>query len=110
MISEYVIELNKLNYEHKKEKQEIAKELNDKGISLNKLNTLNNEHEQKIQKLRKVLNDKEISLNEYKKRLNTLNSTYEKEIEELKKEIKKSNEYINGNENDKAKVIEKLMN
>ena len=56
-----------MNYEHEKEKQEIVKELNNKGISLNKLNTLNNEHEQKIQKLRKELNDKEISLNEYKK-------------------------------------------
>ena len=29
--------------------QKIEKELDDKGISLNKLNTLNNEHEQKIQ-------------------------------------------------------------
>ena len=50
----------------------MAKELNDKGISLNKLNKLNNEHEQKIQELKKDLNDKEIALNEYKKRLNTL--------------------------------------
>ena len=32
----YVIELNKLNSENEKEKQEIAKELNDKGILLNK--------------------------------------------------------------------------
>ena len=31
----------------------MAKELNDKGISLNKLNKLNNEHEQKIQELKK---------------------------------------------------------
>ena len=29
--------------------QKIEKELDHKGISLNKLNTLNNEHEQKIQ-------------------------------------------------------------
>ena len=65
---------------------EMAKELNYKGISLNKLNILNNEHEQKIQELKIELNDKEISLNDYKKGLNTLNSTYEKE---LKTEIKK---------------------
>ena len=64
----------------------MAKELNYKGISLNKLNILNNEHEQKIKELKKELNDKEISLNEYKKGLSTLNSTHEKE---LKKEIKK---------------------
>ena len=31
-----------------------------------------------------------------------------KKIEELKKEIKKSNEYINSNEKDKAKVMEKI--
>ena len=49
--------------------QEITKELNDRGISLNKLNTLNNEYEQKIQELRKELNSKDISLNQYKKRL-----------------------------------------
>ena len=47
LVSEYVIELNKLNNEHEKERQEIAKELNDKGILLNKSNRLNNEHEQK---------------------------------------------------------------
>ena len=62
----------------------MAKELNYKGISLNKLNILNNEHKHKIKQLKKELNDKEISLNEYKKGLNTLNSTYKKE---LKKEI-----------------------
>ena len=56
----------------------MAKELNYKGISLNKLYTLNNEHEQKIKELKKELNGKEISLNEYKKGLNTLNSTFEK--------------------------------
>ena len=43
--------------------QEIEKELNDKGISLNKLHTLNNEYEQKIQELRKELSNKDISLN-----------------------------------------------
>ena len=68
----------------------MAKELNYKGISLNKLNTLNNEHEQKIKELKKELNNKEISLNEYKKGLNTLNSTYEKEIKKIIKRNKKS--------------------
>ena len=63
--------------------QEIAKELDDKGISINKLNTLNNEYEQKIRKLENELNDKEISLNEYEKRLNTLSNTHGKEIQEL---------------------------
>ena len=60
--------------------KKYTKELNYKGISLNKLNTLNNEHKQKIKELKKELNDKETSLNEYKKGFNTLNSTYKKEI------------------------------
>ena len=64
--------------------QEIAEELNNKGMSLNKLNTLNNEYEQKIQELRKELIDKEISLNKYKERLDTLNSIYEKEFKKIK--------------------------
>ena len=87
IINEYKDELNTLNNEHKQKIYEIAKELNNKSISLNNLNTLNtlnNEHEQKIQELKKELNDKEISLNGYKKGSNTLNSTYEKEIKELK--------------------------
>ena len=86
LINEYESELNKLNNEHKQKVQEIAKELDDKGILINKLNTLNNEYEQKIKKLENELNDKELSLNEYEKRLNTLNDMHDKEIQELKKE------------------------
>ena len=48
LINEYESELNKLNYEHNKKVQEIVKELNDKGISINKLNTLNKEYRQII--------------------------------------------------------------
>ena len=78
-----------MNYEHNQKVKEIVKELDDKGISINKLTTLNNKYEQKIQELKNELNDKEISLNEYKKNLNTLSNTYEKEIQELKKNLKK---------------------
>ena len=74
--------------------QEILKELNDKGISLNELNTLNNEYKQKIQELKNELNDKGISLNEYKERLNTLSDTYEKQMQQFKKELKESKKYI----------------
>ena len=66
--------------------EETAKELNDKGISINKLNTLNNEYEQKIKTLKNELNNKEISLNEYKITINTLSDMHDKEIQELKKE------------------------
>ena len=52
LINEYESELDKLNYEYDKKVKEIVKELNDKGISLNKLNTLNNEYEQRIQELK----------------------------------------------------------
>ena len=48
LINEYESELNKLNYEHNKKVQEIVKELNDEGISINKLNTLNKEYRQII--------------------------------------------------------------
>ena len=47
--------------------KKIGKELNNKGISLNKLNTLNNEYEKRIQEILKELDNKEISLDEYKK-------------------------------------------
>ena len=40
LINEYESELNKINHEHKQKVQEMTKELNDKGISLDKLNTL----------------------------------------------------------------------
>ena len=36
LINEYESELNKINYEHKQKVQEMTKELNDKGISLDK--------------------------------------------------------------------------
>ena len=88
--------------------QEIVKELDDKGISINKLNTLNNEYEQKIQELKKELNDKEISLNEYKERLNTLSNTYEKEIQQLKKELKESKEYIDSSKKEKSIVMKNV--
>ena len=107
LINEYELELNKLNHEHKQKVQEIVKELDDKGISINKLNTLNNEYEQEIQKLENELNDKKISLNEYEKRLNTLSNMHEKEIQELKKELKESKEYIDSNKKDKSKVMKK---
>ena len=45
----------------------MTKELNDKGISLDKLNTLNNNYEQKLQEMTKELNDRSMSLDEYKK-------------------------------------------
>ena len=82
--------------------QEIEKELNDKGISLDILNTLNKEYEQKIQELRKELNDKDKSLNEYKKRLDTLDNRHKQEIQELKKELKESDT------KDKNKVLIKV--
>ena len=108
LINKYEVELNKLNYEHKPKVQEIVKELDDKGILINKLKTLNNEYEQKIQELKNELNDKEISLNKYKERLNTLSNTYEKEIQEPKKDFKKSKEYIDSDKEDKTKAIEKF--
>ena len=88
--------------------QEIVKELDDKGILINKLKTLNNEYEQKIQELKNELNDKDISLNKYKERLNTLSNTSEKEIQEPKKDFKKSKEYIDSDKEDKTKAIKKF--
>ena len=67
LINEYESELNKINYEHKEKVQEIVKELDEKGISINKLNTLNNKYEQLILKMTKQLDDKDVSLDEYKK-------------------------------------------
>ena len=52
-INEYEKELNILNNIHKTEKQEILKELDNKGISIDRLNTLNNKHEQRIEELKK---------------------------------------------------------
>ena len=108
LINEYKSELNELNYKHNQKVQEILKELNDKGISINKLNTLNNEYEQKLQELKNELNDKVISLNEYKKRLNTLSDMYEKEIQQMKKELKESKEYIDSDKKEKSKLMKKV--
>ena len=46
---ETINELNGLNNELNREKQEILKELDNKGISIDRLNTLNNKHEQRIE-------------------------------------------------------------
>ena len=70
LINEYESELNKINYEHKQKVQKIAKELGDKGISINKLNKLNNKYEQIVQKMTKQLNHKNVSLDEYEKKIN----------------------------------------
>ena len=67
LINEYEPELNKIIHEHKQKVQETVKELDDKGISINKLNTLNNEYEQLILKMTKQLDDKNVLLDEYKK-------------------------------------------
>ena len=48
LINKYKSELDRLNYEHNQKVQKILKELNDKGISINKLNTLNNEYKERI--------------------------------------------------------------
>ena len=94
LINEYESELDKLNYEHKQKVQEMIKELNDKGISIDKLNKINNEYEQKVQEMVKELNNKNISLNKYKENINKLDNEYKKEIQKLKKELKESKEYI----------------
>ena len=49
-MNEYVIELNKLNYEHEQKMQKIGEELNDKSISINELNKLNNKYEKNYKK------------------------------------------------------------
>ena len=79
----------------------MRKELNDKGISLDKLNKLNNEYEQIVQEMTKELNNK------YKENINKLDNEYKKEIQELKKELKESKEYIDSDKKDKDKVIKK---
>ena len=45
----------------------MIKELNDKGISLDKLNKLNNEYGHIVQEMTKESNNKNISLNKLKK-------------------------------------------
>ena len=52
----------------------MIKELNDKGISIDKLNKINNEYEQKVQEMIKELNNKNISLNKYKENINKLDN------------------------------------
>ena len=42
LINEYESKLDKLNYKHNQKTQKVAKDLNDKGILINKLNKLNN--------------------------------------------------------------------
>ena len=98
----------KINYEHKQKVQEMIKELNDKGISIDKLNKLNNEYEQIVQELTKELNNKNISLNKYKENINRLDNEYKKEIQELKKELKESKEYIDIDKKDKDKVMKEF--
>ena len=65
----------------------MIKELNDKGISLDKLNKLN-KYEQIVQEISKELNNKNISPDKYKENINKLDNEYKKEIQELKKELK----------------------
>ena len=86
----------------------MIKELNDKGISLDKLNKLNNEYEQIVQEMTEELNNKNISLNKYKENINKLDNEYKKEIQELKKELKESKEYIDSDKKDKDKIIKKI--
>ena len=104
LLDEYKNELDILNYRHKQKIEEIEKELNNKGISIDRLNTLNNKYQQRIQELnlKEELNNKDTSLNEYKKRLNTLDNRNKQEIQELKKELEK------GNIKNKNKVLEKI--
>ena len=86
----------------------MIKELNDKGMSLDKLNKLNNEYEQIVQEMTKELNNKNISLNKYKENINKLDNEYKIEIQELKKELKESKEYIDSDKKDKDKLIKKI--
>ena len=78
----------------------MIKELNDKGISIDKLNKINNEYEQKVQEMIEELNNKNISLNKYKENINKLDNQYKKEIQTLKKELKESKEYIDSDKKD----------
>ena len=86
----------------------MTKELNDKGISLDKLDKLNNEYEQIVQEMTKELNNKNVSLNKYKENINKLDKEYKKEIQELKKELKESKEYIDSDKKDKDKVMKEF--
>ena len=45
----------------------MIKELNDKGISIDKLNKINNEYEQKVQEMIKEINNKKLHLINIKK-------------------------------------------
>ena len=86
----------------------MIKELNDKGISLDKLNKLNNEYEKIVQEMTKELNNKNISLNKYKKDINKLDNEYKKEIQKLKKELNESKEYIDSEKKDKDKIMKEF--
>ena len=108
LINEYESELNKINYEHNQKVQKMTKELNDKGISLDKLDKLNDEYEQILQEMTKELNNENISLNKYKENINKLDNEYKKEIQELKKELKESKEYIDSDKKDKDKVMKEF--
>ena len=108
LINEYELELNKINYEYMQKVQEMTKELNDKGISLDKLDKLNNEYKQIVQEMTKELNNKNISLNKYKENINKLDKEYKKEIQELKKELKESKEYTDSDKKDKDKVMKEF--
>ena len=77
LINEYESELDKLNNEHNQKVQEMTKQLNDKGISIDKLNKINNEYEQKVQEMIKK-NNKNISLNKYKENIYKLDNEYKK--------------------------------
>ena len=86
----------------------MIKELNDKGVSLDKSNKLNNEYKQIVQEMTKELNNKNISINNYKENINKLDNEYKKEIQELKKELKESKEYIDIDKKDKDKVMKEF--
>ena len=81
--------------------------MNDKAISLDKFNKLNNEYEQIVEKLTEKLSNKDISLDEYEEKAYKLDNIPKQEKQELEKKLKESEEYINSNEKDKAKVMEK---
>ena len=82
--------------------------MNDKAISLDKFNKLNNEYEQIVEKLTEKLSNKDISLDEYEEKVHKLDNIPKQEKQELEKILKESEEYINSNEKDKAKVMEKI--
>ena len=86
----------------------MIKELNEKGISIDKLNKINNEYEQKVQEMIKELNNKSISLKKYKENINKLDNEYKKEIQKLKKELKESKEYVDSDKKDKDKVMKEF--